>query len=105
MEVKGYFVKIRAMEESLSGDFVVVASLATPDGGRGGRLLELTRALAAKMIVDKRARLATAEEEAAFRQKLHEEVAEAVARASEPQTAFLADISTVRKDLGKGKKR
>jgi hypothetical protein len=105
MEVKGYFQKIRAVEDSLPGDQVVVSTLATPDGGREGRLLELSRSLAAKMIVDRRARLATEEESERHRKKVREETAESAARLAEPKTTFLAEINNVHHEIKKTRKR
>jgi hypothetical protein len=105
MEVRGYFQKIRSVEESLPGDHVVVASLATADGGREGRLFELTRSLAAKMIVEKKVRLATEEESVRHREFVRGETAEVTARAVEPQTAFLAEISTIDREVKKQRKR
>lgn len=105
MEVKGYFQRIRSVEESLPGDQVVVMSLATADGGREGRLLELSRSLAAKMIVDRKARLATEEETKRHREAIREESAEAASRIAEPKSAFLAEISTVQQEVKKTRKR
>ncbi len=59
MDLKAYFKKLREVEAGLPADEVVVASLATPDGGRAGELTEASRAVAAKLIVDGAARLAT----------------------------------------------
>lgn len=105
METRGYFQKIRSVEESLPGDHVVVASLATADGGREGRLLELSRSLAAKMIVESKARLASAAETELHRESIRSESQEAAARAASPRTAFLADISAANKETSKNRKR
>lgn len=105
METRGYFQKIRSVEESLPGDHVVVASLATADGGREGILLELTRTLAAKMIVDRKARLASVEEATIHRESIRGESAEMAARGISPQTAFLADITAANRDVSKSRKR
>lgn len=105
MEVRSYFQRIRSVEESLPGAHVVVASLATADGGREGRLLELTRSLAAKMIVDKKARIATDEEALRHRESVRGESAEIAARIIEPKTAFLAEISAADKEVKKNRKR
>jgi hypothetical protein len=67
--------------------------------------MELTRALAAKMIVDKKAKLASEVEAGEFRKHQQLEVDEAAARESQPQAAFLVDISAAKKDVVKGKRR
>jgi hypothetical protein len=62
MDTKIYYSKIREIEQSLTEPSVVLVSQETPDGGRAGVRTEAPRRLAAKMIVDGSARLATAEE-------------------------------------------
>jgi tRNA(Arg) A34 adenosine deaminase TadA len=66
MDLKGYYRKIREVEESIAPPHVVVSSHATGDGGRAGVLTEVSRANAAKLVVKGRARLATDEEVAAY---------------------------------------
>lgn len=61
MDVKQYYRKLREVEANLSDPYVLVKSLETPDGGRAGVLSEVTRQIAAKMIVEGRA--VTADEE------------------------------------------
>lgn len=93
MNLQAYFQKIRDVEASIHDDIVMVASLATDDGGLAGILTEVTRAAAAKLIVEGRSRLASVEEveerrvkiEAA-RRKLAEEHA-----AQRLQVAILSD--------------
>ena len=45
-----------------SGPYVVVISLETPEGGKPGRATEVSRASAAQLIVEGKARLAGADE-------------------------------------------
>ncbi len=97
MEIKGYFQKIRSVEQTLPADCVVVASLATPDGGREGRFMDLSRSLAAKMIVDRKARLATEEEARAHREELQKETEDANARVQAARPAFLVDLAETRR--------
>ena len=66
MNLKGYYQKLREMERSLVEPFVVIASQETPDGGREGTLTEAPRLIAAKMILEGRARIATDEQVRAF---------------------------------------
>jgi len=62
MDLQVYFKKIRALEESLKDPSAVLVSLETQDGGREGVRTEVPRRIAARMIVEGAARLATAEE-------------------------------------------
>ncbi len=58
METRAYYAKIRQVEETIPEPWVVVISSETDDGGVLGRATEVSRALAAKLIVDGNARLA-----------------------------------------------
>jgi hypothetical protein len=62
MEVRVFYQKLRSVERSINEPHVVVVSLETPDGGKAGVRTEVARADAAKLIVEGRARLASAEE-------------------------------------------
>ena len=66
MDLRAYYQKIRKLEADLPGPFVVVVSRETSDGGRAGVLTEAPRGLAAKLIVDERASLASPEQSAEF---------------------------------------
>ncbi len=66
MDLRAYYEKIRQVEEAISGDFAVVISRATPDGGRAGVRSELPRTAAARLIADGKADLANPEETARF---------------------------------------
>jgi hypothetical protein len=93
MDVRVYFQKVRQTEASIGEPQPVVVSLDTPDGGREGVRTEVTRALAARMIVDGWARLATAEEAAEYRQKTVEakQAAEQAAAVGRLQIAVISD--------------
>lgn len=67
MNVAQYYEKVRAVEVSLAAGDVWITSEATRDGGIAGRTTEVSRATAAQLIVQGRARLATAEESEAAR--------------------------------------
>src|ERR1035441_428112 len=69
MDLQAYFKKIRAMEERLKDPSVVLVSLETQDGGREGVRTEVPRRIAATMIVEGTARLATAEEAREFQEQ------------------------------------
>jgi hypothetical protein len=62
MDMKTYYQRIRAAEAELEGVDVMVTSLATPDGGREGVVNLLRREIAARLLVDKKVRLATEDE-------------------------------------------
>lgn len=66
MDLRAYFQKIRSIEAAIAEEFVVVVSSEGPDGGRNGQLTEVHRPVAAKLIVDGKARLAEAQEAEAF---------------------------------------
>jgi hypothetical protein len=61
MNLRAYYQKIRAIEESLLEPFIVVASHETADGGKEGVLTEVPKRLAAKMIADGQAHVASEE--------------------------------------------
>jgi hypothetical protein len=67
MDLLGYYEKIRRIEAVIDAVFAVVTSRATPDGGRAGVKTELPRAVAARLIADGKADLASPEEAAQFR--------------------------------------
>lgn len=60
---------MREVEQSLREPFVVVASQETADGGKRGLLTEVPKHLAARMIADGRACLASEEESRDFHEK------------------------------------
>ena len=101
MDLKGYYRKIRDAEARLGEEFPILRSLATEEGGRAGRLVEVTRAVAARMIVDGIAELAGTDEAAEFRagvEKAREKEQER-RRAEQIQFTILAerDIESLRK--------
>jgi len=69
MDLQIYYRKIREAEERLKDPSVVVTSLATSDGGRDGVKTEVPRRIAARMIVEGTARLATADESREFQEQ------------------------------------
>jgi hypothetical protein len=66
MATKQFYQQVSEVRESIPGPQVVVVSLATPDGGRPGVLSEVRREIAAFMVVEHRARLASPEESREF---------------------------------------
>lgn len=62
MDVKEYYRKVRGIESTIDGEFAVVVSNETADGGKAGRKTEVAKLQAAKLVAEGRARLATEEE-------------------------------------------
>jgi len=62
MDLKAYYQKLRKAEQDITDEHVVVVSHETSDGGKAGMKTEVSREIAAMVIVEGRARLATKEE-------------------------------------------
>ncbi|MEZ5365148.1 MAG: hypothetical protein R2748_23180 [Bryobacterales bacterium] len=88
MDLKRYYGKIREVEAGIEDEFPVVKSLPTEAGGKGGRLTETSRAVAARMIVDGVAELASAEEAAELRRTAEEARAREAERKRAEQVQF-----------------
>ena len=73
MDLRGYYRKLREIERGLPDEYVVVRSLATADGGIAGRLTEVARGVAARMVTDGMAETAGPDEVQAFRKELAEQ--------------------------------
>lgn len=69
MDLRAYYQKIRKTESEIPDENPVIVSVETSEGGRAGRLTEVKRPLAARMVVEGRARLATEQEAADFRKE------------------------------------
>ncbi|MGI8960624.1 MAG: hypothetical protein ACR2IV_12825 [Bryobacteraceae bacterium] len=93
MDLKQYFRKIRQIEATLSETFPLVASLETADGGKPGLVSETSREVAAKMIVEGRAVLASEEEKEFYReqQACAKAAAEKTELAKHVQIAIVSD--------------
>ncbi len=66
MDLRVFFQKVRQLEKEIAGSHAVVVSNETPDGGRPGQISEVAKGVAARMIVEGKARLATPEERAQY---------------------------------------
>ena len=73
MDLKIYYQKIREQRAAITEEFPIVVSTDTQDGGRRGTMTEVTRDLAAKLMVDGTARLAPPEDAAAYREQQKKE--------------------------------
>ena len=91
MDLRAYYQKLRQMEASIADEHVVVVSCETPDGGRAGVKTEVSRSVAAKLVVEGRARLANAEETAGHQ----EAVAEAKRKAEQLANAGKLQLTVI----------
>jgi hypothetical protein len=66
MDLRSYYKKVREAEAALTAEHVVLVSLETSEGGKAGVRTEAPRAIAAKLIAEERARIATEEEVSEF---------------------------------------
>jgi len=80
MDLKNYYRKIREVRAGIPEEWPVLVSRATPEGGQAGVLLEASREVAARMIVEGMAELATPEQAAALRKQLRQRQADEEAR-------------------------
>ena len=71
MDLRTWYKKVRDAEAGLTGEHFVMVSLATSEGGKEGVCTEVPRLIAARLIAESRARLATEEEALAFRKANH----------------------------------
>ena len=69
MDLRAYYQQIREEEASLSRPSAVIVSIATADGGAEGVVTEAPTSIAARMIVQKRARRATHDEAMKFQER------------------------------------
>ncbi len=91
MDLRHYYQKIRNLEATMTETSIVVKSLETPDGGKPGTLTEVSPRVAAKMVVDGVASLASAEEARQMRERQAEaqRAVEQAAAASRVQLTVL----------------
>jgi hypothetical protein len=66
MDVRIFFQKVRQIEAAIIKPNAVIVSLDTPDGGKAGVMTEVTRSMAARLVADNKARLASEEESNEF---------------------------------------
>jgi hypothetical protein len=97
-----HFRKLRETESLIPTEVVVVISLDTQDGGKAGRITEVSRFTAAQLIVGGRARLATDTEIAQFRSdEEHQRAMADQATRAQMQVAVLseADLRALKSSL------
>lgn len=93
MDLRQYFRKMREVEATLSDPYLIVSSLETADGGKSGTISEVPRAVAAQLIVEGRAVLASEAEKEQFRQEQEQAkvIAERAEAAKRLQVAFITE--------------
>lgn len=99
MNLKSYYKKIHEVEATLEGDNVLIVSEATPDGGRAGVKTLTTKRVAAQLVVEGKARIASEDERAEW-ELAEEERREAARReelAQRIQVQVIADPEPARK--------
>ena len=68
MDLRVYYGKVREAEASITEEHPVMVSLPTSEGGKPGVRTEVPRAVAARLIAEGRARVATPVEAEEFRE-------------------------------------
>ena len=105
MDLRQYFQKLRSIEASIPGEHAIVVSFETPDGGREGQFSEVSRALAAKLVAQGKARLASKDEADEFLAAVRDanKAAEELSRREHVQLGVLhdADVALLRSVLRK----
>jgi hypothetical protein len=98
MDLQAYYQKIRDMETKITDEFPLLVSVETSDGGKGGTKTEVPRRLAAKLLVEGQARLASKDELKAHREMLAEakRLAERAAAAERVQLTVLSSTELER---------
>lgn len=67
MDLRAYYRKVREAEATLTEEHMVMVSFATSEGGKADVRTEVPREIAARLIAEMRARVATGEETREFR--------------------------------------
>src|SRR5437764_10984463 len=96
---------MRTIEATIPGDHAVVVSSETSDGGVPGQFSEVSRELAAKLVVQGKARLADEDEAEQFRSEVRaaKQVADELAMRARVQVNLLpeTDLELLRSALRK----
>ena len=108
MDLRQVFQKIRQQEAAIEQPHVVVVSHETPDGGKPGVKTEVPREVAARVIVEGRARLANEEESAEYHAAAAalRQASEDAALSARLQVAVVSDteLRSLKGSLRSGKK-
>ncbi len=107
MDLQVYYQKIREMETKITEEFPLLVSLDMADGGKSGTKTEVPRRLAAKLLVEGQARLASKDEAKAHRDALAEanRMAERAVAAARLQLTVLStmELDRLRSDVRSSK--
>jgi hypothetical protein len=100
MDLRVYYQKIREAEAKILSEFPIVISKETTDGGKGGTLTEVTRRIAARLVVDGIAAIASDNEAATYRAALEaaKEEADQLAASAKVQLSVVptADLNALK---------
>ncbi|MCX6633378.1 MAG: hypothetical protein NTW28_37765 [Candidatus Solibacter sp.] len=103
MDLQVYYQKIRELETKIADEFPLMVSMEMADGGKSGTRTEVPRRLAAKLLVEGQARLASKDEAKAHRDGLAEarRMAERAAAAARVQLTVLStsELDRLRSDV------
>jgi len=93
VDVRQYYRKVREIEATVTEPYPLVVSLETSDGGKAGKVSEVSRELAAKMIVEARVVLAGEEEKELYfqQQAARKKAAQQAEFARRVQVAIVSD--------------
>ncbi len=91
MDLRSYYRKVRDAEATLTEEHVVVVSTETSEGGKAGVSTEVPRSIAARLIAEVRARVATEEEAFGF----HETHRQARAAYEEAEAAKRVQVMVI----------
>jgi len=69
MDLRRYYQELRKKEAEIEGKDIYVVSLDTADGGKAGVITHVPKAIGCRLIVEGKARLATAEEAERYEQE------------------------------------
>lgn len=108
MDLRVFYQKLRKLEQEIPDAHVIVVSQETADGGKAGQRTEVPRGIAARLILEGRARLASAEEAVEYRgaieQALREAEQKALAGKVQVNVISEADLRAI-KNAGRSEKR
>ena len=92
MDLQSYYKNMREHETAITDEYPIVVSHATGDGGIAGRMTEVTKRIAARLIVEGMARLASILEASSFKEAQQEarKAAEDLAANARLQLAAMA---------------
>jgi hypothetical protein len=73
VDLRIFYQKMREVEAAIAEDPTMVVSVETSDGGKAGVIAEVPREVAARLLVEGRARLAEEDEASKYRSRAAKE--------------------------------